>query len=80
MHLLGILGDELTRLPASDDRPGVHAGPSFTMPRSTEGWTASADFLNLLNERAAEIEARVRCLPLRSPEAAARAARRLCST
>lgn len=42
MHLLGILGDELTRLPASDDRPGVHAGPSFTMPCSPEGWTASA--------------------------------------
>jgi hypothetical protein len=77
MQLLGILGEQLTRLPASDDLPGVHAGPSFTMPRSTEGWLAGADVRALLDERAAEIQARVRCLPLRVPEAAVRAACRL---
>jgi hypothetical protein len=77
MQLLGALGDELTRLPARDDLPGVHAGPSFTMPRSTEGWMAGADFRALLDERAAEIQACVRCLPLRAPQVVARAACRL---
>jgi hypothetical protein len=34
MSALKALGEELTRLPASPDHPGVHAGLTFTSPRN----------------------------------------------
>lgn len=36
MRVLGGIGQHLCSLPARADRPGVHAGLTFTMPRATE--------------------------------------------
>lgn len=64
MHALEGLGTALTRLPASEARPGVMAGLSFLVPRATEVLAPGADAARLLAERLAEIQAGVRGLRL----------------
>jgi CDGSH-type Zn-finger protein/uncharacterized Fe-S cluster protein YjdI len=55
MRLLSPLGELLCHLPASESRPGVNAGLTFTMQRSTVGFSQRLVAGPLLVERATEI-------------------------
>jgi CDGSH-type Zn-finger protein/uncharacterized Fe-S cluster protein YjdI len=57
MRLLSPVSQLLCRLPATESRPGVHAGLSFTMQRSTVGFSQPDVAWTILAERAREIAA-----------------------
>jgi CDGSH-type Zn-finger protein/uncharacterized Fe-S cluster protein YjdI len=57
MRLLSPVAELLAHMPASESRPGVNAGLSFTMQRSTVGFSQPGVAWPLLAERAREIAA-----------------------
>ncbi len=57
MRLLSAVAGTLVRLPASETLPGVNAGLSFTMQRSTVGFSQQRAAWAVLTERAREIAA-----------------------
>jgi CDGSH-type Zn-finger protein/uncharacterized Fe-S cluster protein YjdI len=57
MRLLAAIGELLCRLPASETKPGVTSGLSFTMQRSQLGFSQPAAAWPLLGRRAREIAA-----------------------
>jgi hypothetical protein len=65
MKMLGEMGSALTRLSASDAPDSAHAGISFAMMRSTEGYAPGVEPLPLLVQRFADVEAQLHdlCLP-----------------
>lgn len=56
MHMVAAISDALTRLPASDTPGAPHAGVTFTVLRSTEGFSVGADAPALVGERLALVE------------------------
>jgi CDGSH-type Zn-finger protein/uncharacterized Fe-S cluster protein YjdI len=60
MRLFSSVAETLCRLPASASHPGVSAGVSFTMQRSTVGFSERHVAWSLLAERAQEISHRCR--------------------
>jgi CDGSH-type Zn-finger protein/uncharacterized Fe-S cluster protein YjdI len=57
MQLLTPIADLLCRLPASPERPDVNAGLTFTMLRSTPGFSQQRAAWEVLSERAREVAA-----------------------
>lgn len=72
MKIVSVLGKHLTRLRAADDL-ACHAGMSFAMLRSLQGWHRPEDALPALRERATEIHDAIGELSL-APETARSAA------
>ena len=64
MKVLGEMGSALTRLPAADAPGSPHAGMSFAMMRSTEGYAPGVEALPLLVQRFIDLEANVDGLKL----------------
>jgi CDGSH-type Zn-finger protein/uncharacterized Fe-S cluster protein YjdI len=54
MKLMTTVGEAAVRLPICDERPGIHAGLSFALPRSF-GQLVQANAAQILAERAAEL-------------------------
>jgi hypothetical protein len=64
MHALGEMGSALTRLPASDAPGAPHAGLTFAMMRSTEGFAPGVEPLPLVAQRFKDIESHLDDLQL----------------
>jgi hypothetical protein len=64
MQVLGEMGSALTRLPASDAPDAPHAGLTFAMMRSTEGFAPGVEPLPLVAQRFADIESHLDDLQL----------------
>lgn len=56
MHMVAAISDALTRLPASDAPGAPNAGVTFTVLRSTEGFSVGADAPTMVGERLALVE------------------------
>lgn len=74
MHVVGVAGEALARVPASDDAPGVNAGMSFTMLRGVEPLLGRSEEV-LLTEQLGELARQARAVPALPQEAAARLAK-----
>ncbi|MGZ8273236.1 MAG: ferritin-like domain-containing protein, partial [Burkholderiaceae bacterium] len=64
MKALGEIGSALTRLPALDAPGSPHAGITFAMMRSTEGYALGVDPLPLLVQQFADVESHLHDLHL----------------
>ena len=64
MRVLGEMASALTRLPAADSPASPHAGLTFAMMRSTEGYAPGVEPLPLLVQRFADIESHLGDLDL----------------
>lgn len=61
MKLMTTVGEAAVRLPICDERPGIHAGLSFALPRSF-GQLVQANAAQILAERAVELATACRSL------------------
>ncbi len=61
MKLMTTVGEAAVRLPICDERPGIHAGLSFALPRSF-GQLVQANAAQILAERATELSAACRTI------------------
>lgn len=64
MKVLGRMGSALTRLPAADEAGSPHAGITFAMMRSTEGYAPGVEPLPLLVQRFGDVQAHLDDLAL----------------